>query len=87
MKEYTSREKELMNLYQQRTGIRLMTLEEKQEAYKKMTPEIRQKNMNGIQNAIYARLNIDNEDIFDGEDDSWKLKMLEENLELLSKQR
>lgn len=34
----------------------------------------------GISNAIHARLSLDNDDIFDGPDDQWKLKVLEDNL-------
>ena len=37
----------------------------------------------GIENAIFARLSRDNADIFDGENDGWKLKMLWENLDLI----
>jgi hypothetical protein len=85
MTEYTKREQELMEEYFERTGQKLMSREEKYEAYKNMTTYQRNQNKNGIQNAIWARLSLDNADVFDGEDDGWKLKMLQDNLSILEK--
>ena len=83
MVEYTKREQELMGIYFENKGEKLMSNEEKYEAYKNMTPNQRNQNINGIQNAIWARLSLDNADVFDGEDDGWKLKMLQDNLSVL----
>ena len=83
MTEYTKREQELMGIYFENKGEKLMSNEEKYEAYKNMTPNQRNQNINGIQNAIWARLSLDNADVFDGEDDGWKLKMLQDNLSVL----
>ena len=83
MVEYTKREQELMGIYFENKGEKLMSNEEKYEAYKNMTTYQRNNNINGIQNAIWARLRLDNADVFDGEDDGWKLKMLQDNLSVL----
>jgi len=83
--DYSNKEKELMKLYEQRTGTKLLGREERIEAYRQMSPEERMQQENGISNAISGRLNLDNQDVFDEPDDVWKLKMLEENLELILK--
>lgn len=82
MVEYTKREQELMGIYFENRE-KLMTREEKYESYKTMEPYQRNQNINGIQNAIWARLSLDNADAFDGEDDNWKLKMLQDDLSIL----
>ena len=85
MTEYTKREQELMGIYFENKWEKLMTNEEKYEAYKNMTTSQRNQNISGIQNAIWARLSLDNADAFDGDDDGWKLKMLQDNLKILEK--
>jgi len=83
--DYSNGEKELIKLYEQRTGTKFLGREERIEAYRQMSLEERMQQENGIRNAISGRLNLDNQDVFDEPDDVWKLKMLKENLELILK--
>ena len=85
MVEYTKREQELMDLYFKRNGEKLMSPKEKYEAYKNMNSYQRKQQKEGMTRAIWARLSLDNADVFDGEDDGWKLKMLQDNLSILEK--
>lgn len=75
---------ELIRAYEQRTGKPvLMTREEKKQAYIALGPEQRQMHIRGLENTISMRLNLDNSDSFDGPDDSWKMKVFHDNLEIL----
>ena len=60
-----------------------MSSEEKYEAYTNMNSYQRKQQKEGMTRAVWARLSLDNIDVFDGEDDGWKLKMLQDNLSIL----
>lgn len=87
--EYTQREIELMKQYQERTGSQVLYKEgEKYQIYKQLTREQVKRTIDGIQTSIRVRTSLDNcFEVFDSEDDPWKLKVLEENLEVLLKIR
>ncbi|MBT5022326.1 hypothetical protein HOK51_06890 [Candidatus Woesearchaeota archaeon] len=80
---YAEHEKKLIKNYFEKKGEKLLGREEKLEMYGAMDSRQRNQNKLGIENAIFARLSRDNADIFDGENDGWKLKMLWENLDLI----
>jgi len=80
----TEEEIELIKAYEQRTGNPvLMTREEKKQAYIALGPEQIQKHIQGLENIVSMRLNLDNSDAFEGDDDGWKLKVFQDNLAIL----
>jgi hypothetical protein len=83
MVKYTRREQKLMRAYERRECTKLMSAEEKLQEYRSMSRNQLENNLYGVSNAISARQNLNNSDAFEGEDDQWKLKMLQENLELI----
>ncbi len=85
MKTYTDEEIKRMQQYEQKTGERIIySFEEKCSIYMTKDREKLRKAVFGIKNAINAR-SLDEYDCFDGPDDGWKLKVLEENLEAIEK--
>ena len=78
---FTDQELTRMRAYESRTGERIIySFEDKCRIYQGKDRDLLRNAEQGIQGAIYARLNLDNEDCFDGPDDTWKLKVLEDNL-------
>lgn len=76
----------MMRAYEQRTGERIIySFEEKCRIYRKKGRDLLARARDGIQRSIWGRLSLDNEDSFDGPDDSWKLKVLQDNLRAIEK--
>lgn len=81
MKNFTQEEIERMRDYEKNRGQRIIySFEERCDIYRTKNKSDLERAAAGIRNAVNARLNLDNEDIFDGKDDGWKLKVLQENL-------
>jgi hypothetical protein len=86
MEGYTEAEIARMKRYEQATGQRVIyTFEEKCGIYRTKDWSVLIQATFGIRDAIKARENFDNEDSFSGVDDSWKLKVLIENLSAIEK--
>jgi len=81
--EYTKEEQERMKAYEERTGEEtIMPYETRLEIYRTKDTEVLESASIGINRALIARNNLDNE--FDDIDDSWKTKTLMENLDAIS---
>jgi hypothetical protein len=83
-RRYSEQDLVLMRDYEQRTGKKIIyTFEEKCQIYRNHPMSSLENAARGISQCIAGRLNIDNADSFDSPDDSWKTKILEENLEAI----
>jgi len=81
MEEFTAEEINRMQEYERARGEKIIySYDERCQIYRTKDKSVLLRATMGIQNAINARLNLDNEDSFDGPDDLWKLKVLKENL-------
>ena len=82
--QFTEQDLTRIRDYETRTREKIIyTYEEKCQIYSTKEKSLLRNAELGIQRAIHARLNLDNADSFDTPDDTWKLKVLEENLEAI----
>jgi hypothetical protein len=80
--EYTKQEMKRMREYERRTGQEIViSYERKLEIYRGKPAHVLEGGRDGIRRALAARTSHENE--FDGSDDCWKTKMLQENLEAI----
>jgi hypothetical protein len=78
---FTEDELTRMKAYEKRTGQKITyTFDEKCDIYRRYKREVLEQAVRGITNSLNVRDNIDNDDSFDGPDDCWKKKLLEDNL-------
>ena len=86
MEKFSKQEIERMKKYEKRTGEKIIySFEERCAIYRKADKTALQGTLAGIVNAIVFRTSLDNDDCFDGPDDSWKLKALQENRRAIEK--
>jgi len=84
--EFTQQEIERMKHYEERTSQKVIyTFEEKCEIYRRNDRQVLENAARGMNQSIYGRMNLDNQDSFEGPDDDWKLKTLQENLDAVKK--
>ena len=67
----------------EKNGQKIGTREERIGGFKKMSRDQLSSSKSGIQQALYHRLSLDNEDIFDSEEQQVKTKILQDNLEII----
>ena len=82
---YTKQDLELIKQYEIRNDTKIGDREYRKNLFQEFNNDKLTQAYNGVSNAIYNRTNLDNSDSFDSPDDTWKLKVLQENLGVLEK--
>lgn len=80
--DYTEKEKEFLKLLEKRIGKKIGGVRYRRKEFRKMSKKALKKYRDGLQDLLYWRLNLDNIDLFSTEEDIFRTKLLEENLEI-----